>query len=583
MKSIRPLCLLALCSVLGVLRGVAVAQTNGTAAASNEVVFVAIADDTGPVLPATTNDANLISITLDDVALVDVVRMFTRISGANIVASATNLEGRVTVNLTDVQWKPALTAILDMHDLALMEKTPGSAVYSIVPKPADAPEPMVVKTIFLRYATVPEVSMVVSNLLVQNAAVSAFPSRNALVLKTTEANRIEVERVIDEIDKLREQVFIEAKFLELNDSAIRDLGINWQVLEGYGASASPFNWNYSENRTRNNSVAAADSRAGNRIANDGVRKYYDIYGKQIQNETVDFKESPDGEVVTIRSIEPTYTIADSLDQNQRVTEDVKDSFVKQIADIRTSVLSVDDFRLVLSALKQMNGVSIVSNPKLIVANEESAVIHVGRRERPFQSVVTPATETTAPFVTYNAGDPVDTGVKLTVTPTINTSSNITVRIEPELTRYLEDKIAPNGQTFPVVATKKIQTVFCLENGKTVAIGGLTETTEGDRTKKIPLLGDIPLIGRFLFSHTHKEKNQQETIIFVTLGIATPGSIGPKQGLPEDAALVHRKLLQDSPKRKQMEAEIEGLIRKMEAEEKKPSEDTGKASETKAQP
>jgi Flp pilus assembly secretin CpaC len=49
----------------------------------------------------------------------------------------------------------------------------------------------------------------------------------------------------------------------------------------------------------------------------------------------------------------------------------------------------------------------------------------------------------------NPGDPVDLGVKLTVTPTVNTASNITVRIEPELTRFLSDAVAPNGQTYPI--------------------------------------------------------------------------------------------------------------------------------------
>jgi type II secretory pathway component GspD/PulD (secretin) len=228
---------------------------------------------------------------------------------------------------------------------------------------------------------------------------------------------------------------------------------------------------------------------------------------------------------------------------------------------------VDQFRLVLSALKQLSGVSIVSNPKVIVANEQPATIHIGQRERPFLSVVTPATQTTAPVVTYNPGEPVDFGVKLTVTPTINTVSNITVKIEPELTRFIGDKTAPNGQSYPVIATKKIQTIFCLENGRTVAIGGLTETTDKDVTKKIPLLGDIPLIGKFLFSNSHMEKQQTKTIIFVTLGIASPSAMKSNEGIPDNSELVHRKLLQDSPKRKKMEKDIEDIVNKLEAEQK----------------
>jgi type II secretory pathway component HofQ len=74
---------------------------------------------------------NKISITLDNVPLQDVVRMFTRISGANIV-SGTNLQGNVTVNLQDVEWEPALKVILDTTGNTLIEKSPG--IFTIINK-----------------------------------------------------------------------------------------------------------------------------------------------------------------------------------------------------------------------------------------------------------------------------------------------------------------------------------------------------------------------------------------------------------------------------------------------------------------
>jgi len=222
------------------------------------------------------------------------------------------------------------------------------------------------------------------------------------------------------------------------------------------------------------------------------------------------------------------------------------------------VLSAADFQLVLSALKQMNGISVVSNPKIIVANEEPATIHIGQTERPFVSSVTPGQQGIAPVVTYNPGEPVDLGVKLTVTPTVNTASNITVKIEPELTRFLSDAVAPNGQTYPIIAKKTISTVFALDSGKTVAIGGLTETSDREITSKIPLLGDIPLLGKYLFSHSHKEKAQEETIIFVTVGLAMPDSLLRESGLPEDTELTRRHIIAGEAKRRALLAEIDKL-------------------------
>jgi type II secretory pathway component GspD/PulD (secretin) len=232
-----------------------------------------------------------------------------------------------------------------------------------------------------------------------------------------------------------------------------------------------------------------------------------------------------------------------------------DLFSDESSLIRTAVLNVDDFNVLLSALKQRDGISIVSNPKIVVANGKAAVIHIGETERPFVSTVTPGQQGIAPLVTFNPGEPVDFGVKLTVTPTVNNGSNITVQIEPELTRFVRDAVAPNGQTYPIVSTKKIETVFSLENGKTVAIGGLTETEDRSVTTKVPLLGDLPVLGKYLFSHEHMETSQKETIIFVTVGLARPHQIARETGLPENTELTSRRMLDDQLRREQHQLDM----------------------------
>ena len=516
---------------------------------------------------------NRISITLDDVEMLDVVRMFTRISGANIIATPSNLLGRVTVNLTDVEWQPALESILDMHHLALQEKLPGSGVYSIVPREPGAPEPLIVETLFLRYASVSNLTPVVSGMIAQGGSVSAFPSRNAMIIRTTAANMGEVRAVVGAVDILREQVFIEAKFLELNDEAIEDLGINWQVLQGYQLSAGNLTWGLEANREWSDTRKDTYRQWDNRRNVDSVNDRFDIDGQPYQEETLEFIESPpdSGNFISRTTITPTRTITDEIDQGIDVEKNIEAAFAKTITDVRTAVLGASDFSLILSALKQMNGVQIVSNPKIVVANEEPAKIHIGETERPFISTVTPATQTTAPLVTFNPGDPVDFGVKLRVVPTVNTASNITVKIEPELTRFVRNAVAPDGQTYPIIATKRISTVFCLESGKTVAIGGLTETTENDVVNKIPLLGDLPLVGKYLFSHSHREEAKKETIIFVTVGIANPAMIEPNGGLPEDTRLTQKHMIKSAADRQAFQSELEELKQAADEDFKQRSE------------
>lgn len=532
-----------------------------------ETGFLSIDDADAAAGGGDGETAGRISITLDDVEIVDVVRMFTRISGANIIATPSNLQGRVTVNLTEVEWRPALESILDMHGLALEEKLPGSSVYSVVPRPAGTPDPMKVETFFLKYATVDTVEPVVKGMLTSGASVTTFPSQNALVVRSTAANLGEISQVVEQIDIAREQVFIEAKFMELNDEAIKDLGINWQVLQNYALGASSLQMDLRSSREWTDSRTDTVTRRDNRGIKDTVDERFDIYNDQYQEETLEFLESPpdSGNFISQTKVTPTRTTTDSIDVGRDVSSEISDVFTRSVSDVRTAVLGAADFQIVLSALQQMNGVSIVSNPKIIVANEEPAKIHIGQTERPFVSSVTPGQQGIAPVVTYNPGEAVDTGVKLTVTPTVNTESNITVRIEPELTRFLRDAVAPNGQTYPIIGKKTITTVFSLESGKTVAIGGLTETLDQDVTSKIPLLGDLPLIGKYLFSHTHRERSQTETIIFVTVGLATPGLILRETGLPEDTELARRHIIATETKRRAVNAEIDALSEAAEEE------------------
>jgi type IV pilus assembly protein PilQ len=471
-----------------------------------------------------SSSSNLISITLDSVDMADVIRMFTRLSGANIIASPSNLQGKVTVNLTEVEWKPALQDILEMHSLTLVEKTQGSGIYTIAP---GTPDPLKVKTFYLRYTTVAAVEPVIRPMISPGGAISSFASKNAMIVKSTPRNLEEIEQAVLSLDRMRDQVFIEAKFLELDDGAIKDLGINWQSLEGVSLGVGNMTRSLTDSRTWNKSRSDT-------LAPFDTRGSVDVVNRNLNANNRDTTPSPN------------RTIVDTISRGQDAQSTVSDTFNQALTDMRTAVLGASDFRLILSALNQMSGVTIVSNPKILVANEEPATIHIGERERPFVSSVTPGQQGIAPIVTYNPGEAVDTGVKLMVTPTVNTESNITVRIEPELTRFVRNAVAPNNQTFPIISTKRIKTVFCLESGKTVAIGGLTDTKDTESTRKIPLLGDIPIIGKYFFSHSHKAKSQQETIIFVTVGLATPGAITETTGLPQDTELARRHLLKTQP-------------------------------------
>jgi len=126
-------------------QSVAVAEIDATA--TNEMIKIGVEKapvEGAAVAPAAANPA-LLSISRDNVSIQEVVRIFTRVSGANIVAG-TNLQGTVTVSLKDVEWEPALRVILDSVGLTLVEKKAG--IYSIISLSDLAGEPLSAATIF---------------------------------------------------------------------------------------------------------------------------------------------------------------------------------------------------------------------------------------------------------------------------------------------------------------------------------------------------------------------------------------------------------------------------------------------------
>jgi type IV pilus assembly protein PilQ len=499
------------------------------------------------------SDANeeLIDIDVADQPLRDVINVFSRMSKVNIIANDT-IEGRVTVHLENVTWRAALESILDSVGLSLVEKRPG--IFHVVSAADLAMEPVRVEIINLSYISATNLVPVVQRMLINsNATVMAMPAANVLVVKETASQLSEIRKAVEQVDKPREQVYIEAKFVELNDKAIEDLGINWQVLEGYTVTAGQLNRALTVNRRRVNQDAAGNfsieqnanlntsnstsSRAGNRTF-DGLLNDYAI-NNNVNNNTANSTSSRTrGDTVYNTSLSGKNFEELTVDPTTGAIT-LESVIPYDRTDIRSAVLSAEDFALTLSALKQMDGVSVVSNPKLLVSNGEVANIHIGRNEP--NVVAVPQGDTGDRFA-YRLDEQtpfIEIGVKLEVQPTVNTEDNITIRIIPELSRLLGEKTVGDANiTFPITQIRRIETEFNLQSGKTVAIGGLTETNDEETIKKVPILGDIPIIGKYLFTHKHTEKEQDEVIIFVSVDMGNPSDLEMNDGIPSEGKLIH---------------------------------------------
>jgi len=161
----------------------------------------------------------------------------------------------------------------------------------------------------------------------------------------------------------------------------------------------------------------------------------------------------------------------------------------------------------LRALVTEDKAHILSAPRIATLDGNKATILLGDRV-PIFTVTTQAGVTTT-TVTF-----VDVGVKMEVTPRVNTDGLITLSIKPEVSAVAAIVTGPGGQQAPRVATRSADTMLTVKDGQTIVLGGLISREERETLIKVPLLGDIPIIGE-LFRFRNTDRRESEVIFLIT--------------------------------------------------------------------
>ena len=181
----------------------------------------------------------------------------------------------------------------------------------------------------------------------------------------------------------------------------------------------------------------------------------------------------------------------------------------------TFVSETANFAATISALATTNKASILSTPRLMVLDNKEATIQVGSDIPTITGqMTTPGSTTTTPSVLQNVTYR-STGVMLRVKPNITTEGLLTLEISQEVSQ----PGAPGVANSPIILTRRISTTVVVGHGQTIALGGLFNDTEAEAETKVPLLGDIPLLGN-LFKYTDKTTEKTELLILVTPTILT---------------------------------------------------------------
>ncbi|MCJ7509239.1 MAG: type II and III secretion system protein, partial [candidate division Zixibacteria bacterium] len=176
-----------------------------------------------------------------------------------------------------------------------------------------------------------------------------------------------------------------------------------------------------------------------------------------------------------------------------------------------------DFNLdaTISALVSDRKARVVAHPEITTVDNTEAFVQMGQK---------------IPVKVFDQSGNIaiqlyEVGIMLRVTPHITAENRILMKLEPERSSYQYD---PNGI---IINTSNAKTSVVVDNGQTTVIGGLTSQDEKETRTGLPILKDIPLLGK-LFSYTRKELTNRDLVIFVTPTIVTKELKAPTVGEEE---------------------------------------------------
>lgn len=162
----------------------------------------------------------------------------------------------------------------------------------------------------------------------------------------------------------------------------------------------------------------------------------------------------------------------------------------------------------LDALFKDNRARLLANPKLLVLNAKQAQIFIGDEVRYIESV-----QSTQNGVTVTTGR-VNVGIQLNVAAKTNPEGDITLQIHPEVSLITGFLKTPVGGEIPQVSRRFADSTVRLRSGETLVIGGLISQRDLKLVQKVPLLGDLPILG-YLFKQTNTKRNNTEIMVFLT--------------------------------------------------------------------
>ncbi len=405
------------------------------------------------------------TLNFQDISVRAALQIIAGYNDFNLVTSD-SVTGNITLRLDGVPWDQALDVVLRIKGLdkrmdgSILMVAPAEELAAREAKDLKAKqqvedlEPLYSEYIRLNYAKAESFADLLktdrNSIITARGSVSVDQRTNTLLVKDTVKSIENIRRMIETLDIPVQQVVIESRMVTVRDNVTEDLGVRW----GFSDQGS--------------SVGISGSLEG---------------AEGIYNAT---------------STTNAPSISDRLNVNLPITNPAA-SIGLHIAKLANGTL-ID---LELSALEEENKGEIIASPRIIAANQQKARIEQGT-EIPY----TESASSGATTVSFKKAV-----LSLEVTPHITPDNKVILDLI--ITQDTRGDTVQTGTGEAVsIDTQEIQTQVLVENGQTVVLGGIFQQQIINTTSKVPILGDIPYVGR-LFKTTSEFNEKRELLIFVT--------------------------------------------------------------------
>jgi type IV pilus assembly protein PilQ len=456
-----------------------------------EVVLELPGQETSPG-EATMAEEETISVDFPDEDIRTILRNVADLFDLNLVIPDT-LQGRTSVKLRNITWRQVFEVVLEPLGFTYVEDRNIIRIKSIEELTT---EPVDTRVFVANYARAEDLQGSLAPLVDAAAGgrIEVDVRSNALVITERPSRMNKIQEIIERLDKATDQVMIESKFIEIQNTDIKNIGVDWTSLSGYGVSVggddeNPLGRRWTRTRGKSDTSSGDTGTTGS-------------------STTTTSSGSDDGSSRP-EVVDTSEDVGSTLDALSKVAS------TASTGRMDTALFSADQFAVVLSALKQQDDIKLVSNPTVVTLDNTEAKIAIGRRYPiPSYSFNSETGQRQLDDIEYE-----DIGINLDVTPQVNSAGFINLKILPEVSS--SDRFALiEGTQIPIIESRRTETTIMIKDGFTLAIGGLAENTVADRGSHVPVLGDLPYLGR-LFSSESDEISQRNLIIFITAKTLNP--------------------------------------------------------------